>query len=168
MNSVTRRKPIRVLIAAPKYIVGGHNQQALDLIENLRRVHGVQADLQPTDPRLPGPFRMLYRVPILRTMVKLIHYVLELLFRVPRYDMVQAYSAALTSYVVSTLPAMFIAKLYRRPFILYYADGRIEEHLKTWRTAAPTMRMADVIVGNNLLIRDALRPYDLPVQVIPN
>ena len=31
------KKPLRVLIAAPKYIIGGHNKQAADLIANLRR-----------------------------------------------------------------------------------------------------------------------------------
>ncbi len=164
---MSSRAPIRVLIAAPKYIVGGHNQQAADLIENLRRDHGVQADLQPTDPRLPGPFLILYKIPILRTIVKSIHYAIQLLVRVPRYDVVQAYSAGLTSFVISTMPALLAAKLYRRTFILYYADGRITEHLETWRTAAPSMRLADIIVGASPLIGHELARYGLTARVIP-
>ncbi len=166
--NTTRSKPIRVLITATKYMVAGHNQQALSLIENLRRNHGVQADLQPIDPRLPGPFQHLYRIPYLRTVVKLIHYTVRLLVRVPRHDIVHAYSAGLTSYALSTLPALFVAKLYRRRFILFYADGRLAEHLETWRTAVPTMRMADVIVGASPHTRDVLAAHGLTARVIPN
>ncbi len=168
IKRVTRQKPIRVLITAPKYLIGGHNQQALDLIEHLRRDHGVEADLQPIDPRLPGPFAVMYRIPVLRTAARLIHYSLRLLMRVRRYDVVQAYAAGLTSYVVATLPPLFACKLLGRPFIMYYADGRLEEHLRKWRTAAPTMRMADVIVGPGRLITEVLARHDIPARVIPN
>lgn len=162
------QKPIRVLITAPKYLIGGHNQQALDLIEHLRRDHGVEADLQPIDPRLPGPFQVIYRIPVLRTVVRLMHYSLRLLVRVRSYDVVQGYAAGLTSYVFATLPPLFACKLLGRPFIMYYADGRLEEHLRKWRTAAPTMRMADVIVGPGRLITEVLGQHGIPARVIPN
>jgi glycosyltransferase involved in cell wall biosynthesis len=165
---LNREKRLRVLITAPKYIIGGHNQQALDLIDHLRRNHGTDADLQPIDPRIPGPFGFLYRIPVLRTIIKLIHYTLALLVRVPRYDVVQAYSAGLSSYVIATLPPMFVAKIYRRPFLLYYADGRIHQHLETWNIAAPTMRRADVFVGASAFISDAVKPHGIVTRVIPN
>ncbi len=107
-------RAIRVLITAPKFIIGGHNQQAADLIQNLRRAYGVQVDLQPTDPALPGPLKFLYRNGVTRPVVRLALYSIQLLVRVPRYDIVHAYSAGLWSYALATLPALFVAKLYRR------------------------------------------------------
>jgi len=157
------KKPIRVLITAPKYIIGGHNQQAADLIANLRRDHGVDAALQPIDPILPRPFRIRY----VRTVLKLIWYTAQLLVRVPKYDVVQAYSAGMTSYLFSTLPALFAARLWRRPFLLYYADGRLSEHLASSRIAVPTMRMATVIVGASPHIRVVMAEHRLNARVIP-
>jgi glycosyltransferase involved in cell wall biosynthesis len=157
------KKPIRVLITAPKYIIAGHNQQAADLIANLRRDYGVDAALQPIDPLLPRPFRVRY----VRTVVKLIYYAAQLLVRVPKYDVVQAYSAGMTSYLLSTLPALFAAKLWRRPFLLYYGDGRVSEHLTSSRVAVPTLRMATVIVGASQHIRAAMAEQGLTARVIP-
>ncbi len=156
------KKPLRVLIAAPKYIIGGHNKQAADLIANLRD-RGVDAALQPVDPLLPRPFRIRY----VRTVVKLIYYTAQLLVRVPKYDVVQAYSAGMTSYLLSTLPALFVARLWRRPFLLYYADGRLAEHLASSRVALPTMRMATVIVGASPHIRVVMAEQGLTARVIP-
>jgi len=156
------KKPLRVLIAAPKYIIGGHNKQAADLIANLRD-RGVDAALQPVDPLLPRPFRIRY----VRTVVKLIYYTAQLLVRVPKYDVVQAYSAGMTSYLLSTLPALFVARLWRRPFLLYYADGRLAEHLASSRIAVPTMRMATVIVGASPHIRVVMAEQGLTARVIP-
>jgi len=164
----SRSKPIRVLITAPKFIIGGHNQQAADLIQNLRRTHGIQAELQPTDPPLPRPLQFLYRNKLTRPVVRLSLYTLQLLLRVPRYDIVHAYSAGLWSYALATLPALFVARFYRKIFILFYADGRLTEHLATWRTAVPTMRLASVIVGASPHIRDVLEQHGLTARVIPN
>jgi glycosyltransferase involved in cell wall biosynthesis len=162
------QKPLRVLITAPKYIIGGQNRQAADLIEYLRDNHGVDARLQPIDPRLPGPFQFLLEIRYLRSIVKLLLYTLQLMIRVPRFQIVHAYSAGLMSYTLSTLPALLVAKLYRRKFILFYVDGRLGEHLETYRTAVPTMRLADVIVGANQHIQDVMAKYGLNARVIHN
>ncbi len=162
------RRPIRVLVIAPKYIIGGHNQQAADLIKNLREHHDIQADLQPTDPRLTGPLEFLFKVRYVRTVSKLILFVVQLLLRVPRYDVVHAYAAGMTSYLLSTLPPLLVCKLFRTKFILFYADGRLEEHLETWRNAASTMRWADVIVGASPHTREVFERHGLQARVIPN
>jgi glycosyltransferase involved in cell wall biosynthesis len=157
------KKPLRVLIAAPKYINGGHDKQARDLIANLRRDYGVDADLQPVDPLIPRPFRIRY----VRTVVKLIYYTVQLLVRVPKYDVVHAYAAGMTSYLLATLPALFVSRLWRRPFLLYYADGRLAEHFASSRIAVPTMRMATVIVGASPYIRVTMAEKGLTARVIP-
>jgi glycosyltransferase involved in cell wall biosynthesis len=161
------KEAIRVLVVAPKYIIGGQNKQAADLVENLRR-NGIDADLQPIDPRLPMPFQVLLEIPYVRTALKLICLTLMLLVRVPRYDIIHTYSAGLWSYALSTVPALFVTRLYRRKFILFYVDGRLRQHLETWRIAVPTMRMADLIVGASEDTRATLAEYGLAARVIPN
>jgi glycosyltransferase involved in cell wall biosynthesis len=168
VTKTASRRPIRVLVIAPQYIIGGHNQQAADLIRNLRKNHNIEADLQPIDPRLGGPFEFLFKIPYLRTACKLVLFSLQLLVRVPRYDVVHAYAAGLTAYVISTLPPLVISKIFRTSFILFYADGRLREHLETWRIAAPTMRWADAIVGASPDTRDVFAQHGLEARVIPN
>jgi hypothetical protein len=73
----------------------------------------------------------------------------------------------MTSYLLSTLPALFVAKLWRRPFVLDYADGRVAEHPASSRIAMPTMRMATVIVGASPHIRVVMAEHGLKARVIP-
>jgi glycosyltransferase involved in cell wall biosynthesis len=161
-------KPIRVLVVASKYIIGGQTKQALQLMEALHTEPGLVLDHQPIDPRFPGPLQFLLDVPVLRTILKFFYYSLQLLLRVPRYDIVHMYSAGVWSYAISTLPALFVAKLYRKKFILFYVDGRVGEHLATWRTAVPTIRMVDVVVGANQHILDVFAQYGIQARLIYN
>ena len=159
---------IRVLITAPKYIIGGMNKQAENLIETLRREHGIDAQLQPIDPRLPGPLQLLLEIRYIRSVFKLLLYTLQLLLRVPRFDIVHAYSAGLTSYTLSTLPALLVARLYRKKFILFYVDGRCQEHLEKSPWAVRTMQWSTLIVGANQSIQEVMAEHGLQARVIPN
>ena len=160
--------PIRVLVVASKYIIGGQTKQAVQLIETLSSEPSLRIDHQPIDPRLPGPFQILLEIRYLRTIVKFVLYSFQLLIRVPRYDIVHMYSAGVSSYAISTLPALFVSKAYRRKFILFYTDGRLGEHLATWRTALPTIRMADAVVGPIQHIIDVFAQYGVPARRISN
>lgn len=162
------RAMIRVLITAPKYIIGGMNKQAAYLIETLRREYQIDAQLQPVDPRLPGPLQWLLEIRYLRSICKLFYYTLLLLIRVPRFDMVHAYSAGLTSYTLSTLPALLVARLYGKKFILFYVDGRCQEHLQKSPWAIRTMKLSTVIVGANRHIQEVMAEHGLKARVIPN
>ena len=139
--------PIRVLFIAPSIdILGGQAIQAMHHLSQMRAAPSIDIQFQPLNPRLSGPLQVLQRIKFLRTIATGLLYYFQLLCRVWRFDMVHMFSAGQYSYTLWTIPALLISKMYRKTFILNYHDGRAEDHLK-WKTAEPTLRMADVILS---------------------
>ncbi len=161
---------IRVLLVAPSLdILGGQAVQATRLIESLSREPGISIDFQPINPRFPSPLRWVKRVPYLRTALTFTLYCIQMLARSWRYDILHVFSAGLSSYTLWTIPALLIGrKLYRRKFILNYRDGQVRPHLETWRTALPTVRMADVVVCPSEYVTRIFQEYGVPALTIFN
>jgi glycosyltransferase involved in cell wall biosynthesis len=161
--------PIRILLIAPSSkIIGGQSVQASRLLSEFGKEPSIRVDFQPIDPEVPRPLRFLLRVKYLRTLTKFCVYCSQLLWRVPRYDILHVFSAAYTSYMFWSLPALFTAKLSGRKIILNYRDGQAEDHLKNWRTALPTLRMMDVIVSNTPFLVDVFSRFGLRIRAIWN
>ncbi len=152
---MNERRTIRVcIIVASMDILGGQAIQAKRLLEGLSRESGVEAELLPINPRLPGPLRLLQRIKYVRTVVTSIAYIASLLVRVPRFDVVHVFSASYFSFVLAPAPAVLIAKLYGKPVLLNYHSGEAEDHLRRWpRTSLPIIRLADrVVVPSDYLV----------------
>jgi glycosyltransferase involved in cell wall biosynthesis len=149
-------KITRVLIVGPSHdILGGQAVQAARLLNRLKDEPSLEVGFLPINPRLPGPLRNLQRLKYVRTIVTSIAYVLSLLTRVHRYDVLHVFSASYFSFVLAPTPAILIGKLYRKRVLLNYHSGEAEDHLRRWhRTTIPTIRLADlVIVPSEYLVR---------------
>ena len=157
MVSNTRWKTkLRVLIVAPSFrILGGQSVQAARLLERLREEPSLEVGFLPINPALPGVLGQLQRIKYVRTVVTSIAYVLSLLLRVYKYDVIHVFSASYFSFVLRPTPAILIGKLYRRNILLNYHSGEAEDHLQRWRrTAIPTIRLVDlVVVPSEYLVR---------------
>jgi glycosyltransferase involved in cell wall biosynthesis len=82
---------------------------------------------------------------------------------------VHAYSASYWSYLLSVLPIVFIAKLYRKKVLLNYHSGEAADHLANWRlTALPVIRMADMIVVPSGYLVDVFAQFGLTARAIHN
>jgi L-malate glycosyltransferase len=149
------RKNLRVLIVAPSFdILGGQSVQAARLADRLREEPSLEIGFLPINPRLPGPLKYLQKIKYVRTIVTSIAYVLSLLARVYKYDVIHVFSASYASFVIAPTPAIVIGKLYRRKVLLNYHSGEAEDHLQRWRSAVPTLRLADtLIVPSDYLVR---------------
>lgn len=164
-------RPLRVCIVAPSLdILGGQAVQAARLHERFRTTDGLEVDFLAVNPRLPGPLRALQRVKYVRTVATSVAYVAALLGRLPRYDIVHAFSASYTSYLLAPLPALAIGKLYGKRTLLNYRSGEADDHLARWRrTAVPTMRrLADVIVAPSGYLVDVFARHGLAARSIFN
>jgi glycosyltransferase involved in cell wall biosynthesis len=149
-------KSLRVLIVAPSFdILGGQSVQAARLADCLREEPSLQVGFLPINPRLPGPLRYLQRIKYVRTILTMIAYVISLLLRVYKYDVIHVFSASYFSFVIAPTPAILIGKLYRRKVLLNYHSGEAEDHLQRWqRSAVPAIKLADtVIVPSEYLVR---------------
>jgi len=146
----------RVLIVAPSLdILGGQSVQAAQLLEYLRQEKSVKVGFLPINPRLPGVLRYLQKIKYVRTVVTSIAYVISLLFRVRKYDVLHVFSASYFSFVLAPTPAILVGKFYGRKVLLNYHSGEAEDHLQRWqRTAIPTIRLVDaVVVPSEYLVR---------------
>ena len=165
-----REEKLRVLIVAPSFdILGGQSVQAARLLDRLREEPSVHADLLPINPRLPGVLAYLQGIKYVRTIVTSVAYVLSLLLRVYKYDVLHVFSASYFSFVLAPTPAILIGKLYGRKVLLNYHSGEAEDHLQRWRRSAiPTIKLADtVVVPSEYLVR-VFQQFGLKAHAIYN
>ena len=165
-----RRRPVRVLLVGPSLdILGGQAVQAARLLEQFRRVPALEVDFLPVNPRLPGPLRLLQRVKYVRTVVTSVAYVASLLRRVPRFDVVHAFSASYWSYLLAPLPALVVGRLFGKRTLLNYRSGEAEDHLANWPSATGTMRrFVDAIVVPSGYLVDVFGRFGLDARSVFN
>jgi hypothetical protein len=160
----------RICIVAPSLdILGGQSRQAVRLLAGLRAEPSLEVGFIPHNPRLPGVLRWLQSIKYVRTIVTSLLYWAILLVRIPRYDIVHVFSAAYTSYLLSAMPAVVIARCYRKKVILNYRSGEAEDHLARWRlTALPTVRLADAVVVPSGYLVDVFKRFGVRARAIYN
>jgi len=169
MSSKGPKNKVLVLIAAPSLdILGGQSRQAVRLMEGLKREADLQIGFLPHNPRLPGFLRVLQKVTYLRTVATTLAYLMLLLLRVRKYDIIHVFSASYYSYSLSAAPALFIARLFGKKSILNYRSGEAEDHLATWKTAVPSIRMADQVVVPSGYLVDVFARFGLRARAINN
>ena len=149
--------PVRVLIiAASLDILGGQAVQAQRLIEHLKKEPAVEVSFLPINPRLPGVLRKLQSIKYVRTVTTSILYWLNLLTKVPKYDVIHIFSASHLSFLIAPTPAILAGRLYGKKVLLNYHSGQAEEHLRRWRRSTiPILNnlVHKVVVPSELLVR---------------
>ncbi|HKV36844.1 MAG TPA: glycosyltransferase family 4 protein [Pyrinomonadaceae bacterium] len=147
---------VRVLIvAASMDILGGQAVQAERLIRHLQNEPSVRVSFLAINPRLPGPLRVLQAIKYVRTVTTSMLYVLHLLLRVRKYDVIHVFSASYLSFLIAPTPAILVSKLYGKKIVLNYHSGEAEDHLRRWpRSTKPIINLVDeVVVPSEYLVR---------------
>jgi len=161
--------PPHILMIAPSLdMLGGQSWQAARLYERLQQEATLKVSFLPVNPRLPGPFGRLQSIKYVRTVVTTLLYWATLAVRANQCDVLHIYSASYYSYMLSAMPAIFIGKLYGKKVILNYHSGEAEDHLQNWRTALPTLRLADVVVVPSGYLVDVFARFGLRARSIFN
>jgi glycosyltransferase involved in cell wall biosynthesis len=166
---MTQAGPIRVCIVGPSLeTLGGQAIQAQRLLVRLAAHPELELSFLPVNPRLPGILRLMQRVKYVRTIVTSIAYGLSLLWRIPRVDIVHAFSASYWSFLLAPAPAVIVARLFCKKVILNYRSGEADDHLTRWRSAAPLMRLAHLIVVPSGYLVDVFARHGLKAYAVPN
>ncbi|MBV9925936.1 MAG: glycosyltransferase family 4 protein [Acidobacteria bacterium] len=169
VNGAGGARPVRVLMTAPSLdMLGGQSRQSAMLRERLREESSVEVTFLPVNPRLPGPLGRLQEVKYVRTVLTTLLYWAKLLLAAPRCDVLHVYSASYYSYLLSAAPALLVGKLYGKKTILNYHSGEAEDHLRNWRTALPTMRLADAFAVPSGYLVDVFARFGLRARAIHN
>jgi glycosyltransferase involved in cell wall biosynthesis len=163
------RDLIRVLLLAPGHeIVGGQTVQAVVLMQLLGAVPGLDMQFQASNPLFPRPLRWVKRIPMVRTALSMALFLPIMLWRSWQVDILHIFTAGLSHYTLWTIPAILIAKLYGKKIIINYRDGQCDDHIRRYRTAKPTLLMADAIVAPSGFLVDVMGRHGIPAETIVN
>ncbi|HVF66672.1 MAG TPA: glycosyltransferase family 4 protein [Pyrinomonadaceae bacterium] len=165
-----RQKPIRLLVVAPSdEYLGGQSIHAAQLVRELRKEPDFRVGFASIAPRALGLAARVQRVRYARPIVRMPLYLANLLLKIPRHDVIHVSSAALSSFLLTTTPAILLAKLFGRRVVLNYHAGQAVEHLRDWaRTAIPVIRMCDATVVPSLWLVDVFATHGLKARAIFN
>jgi glycosyltransferase involved in cell wall biosynthesis len=159
----------RILIVAPSMrILGGQAVQAKALFDRLRETDAVEIDFLPVNPQLPGLLGHMQKIKYVRTILTSAAYVLLLLIRIRRYDVIHIFSASYFSFVLAPTPAILVSRMYRKATILNYHSGEALDHLERWKSAIRTMRLVDDIVVPSRYLVDVFARFGFRAQSIFN
>src|SRR5687768_9098409 len=136
-----RNSSIKVaIVAASLRILGGQAVQAQRLLDKWRNDPDIEAWLVPINPLPPAPFQGLLAVKYLRTVITQICYWPLLVRELRRADVVHVFSASYSSFLLSPLPAVLVARLLGKPVLLNYHSGEAPDHLNRSWVARATLR----------------------------
>ena len=156
------------IVAASLRILGGQAVQARRLLDGWSNDPCIRAWLGPVNPIPPGTLEVLVRVKYLRTVVTQVLYWPLLVREIRRADIVHVFSASYSSFVLSPLPAIVVAKLFGRPVIVHYHSGEAPDHLRRSALARWTLKRVERNIVPSTFLRDVFASFDIPAEVVPN
>lgn len=163
MQSKDEKIKIALIAPSPR-LIGGQSIQAKRLIDAFSSDENLEFSFIPNNPETA-----FQNLKLFRTIFTSIKFFFSLLGKIPKAKIVHIFSSGTTSYLISTLPPLFIAKLFRKKTILHYHTGEAETHLKNWKlTAKPTMKRFDKIVVPSQFLVDVFAKFDLKAEAIFN
>lgn len=145
----------RILVVAPSIrIMGGQAVMARQLLDDFESAN-FDAEFLPINPKPPGPLAAAEQIKYVRTFVVSICYVLSLLWRVPRYDIVHIFSASYFSFIIAQTPAILISRMYGKKIVLNYHSGQCEDHLRRWgKIVYAILSLVDrIVVQSDYLVK---------------
>ena len=167
---VELQAPIELLVVGPslRRWLGGQEVQADLLVRHWRDDPEVRVAFVPHDPAAPRPLRWTEHVPALRTVVRLPNRLIALWRAVRRSHIVHIFSAAHSSFLVATLPAWCVARMFGRRTLIHYHSGRAREHLRRSWLARRVLRMSDAVVVPSQYLVEICAAYAVPATVVAN
>ena len=160
---------LHVLMIGPSMnIVGGQAVQASRLFSALEQLPQLAMKFFPIGSRLPNGLAWASRVPLLRTVISFGVYIFRVASAIGKHDVIHIFTAGLSSYTLWTIPALFFGRLFKKKLIINYRDGQAEQHITEWRSAKPTLLLANRIVTPSGFLVDVFGRYGIKAQSIVN
>jgi L-malate glycosyltransferase len=160
---------IRVALVAPTLtILGGHAVQAHRMLEGWRDDPSVAVRLVPINPPLPALLGWLSRVKYVRTLATQLRYWPLLLRRLRQADVVHVFSASKSSFYLAPLPAIVIARLYRKPVVVNYRSGDADTHLGRSALARAALKSVDLNIVPSRFLVGVFNRFGIRADVIAN
>ena len=149
-------------------ILGGQAVQAERLLKAWEGDADVRAWLVPINPDPPAPLRAARNVKYARTIVTQLTYWPLLLRELRHADVVHVFSASYSSFLLSPLPAVLVAKLYGKPVIMNYRSGEAPDHLRRSAVARAVLRWVERNAVPSRFLHDVFAGFGIRSEIIPN
>src|SRR5215831_8409374 len=156
------------MVAPSMRILGGQAVQAARLLRAWSDDPDVFAWLVPVNPLPPGPLAALTRITYVRTLVTQLCYWPLLLRELRKADVVHVFSAAYTSFLLSPLPAVIVARLLGKPVVMNYRSGEAPDHLRRSAVARGTLRAVERNAVPSRFLHDVFASFGIRSRIIPN
>ena len=157
-------KKTKVALVAPSLpVIGGQSIQARSLFDAFQNDDKNELTFIPNNPKNFGQ-----KIRFVRTLTTSLTFWVSLFRMLRNVDIVHIFSSGTTSYVISTLPPLLIAKFYGKKTILHYHTGEAETHLKNWRKSVQTMRYFDRIIVPSQFLVEVFARFSLQTNAISN
>lgn len=168
-SDTTAARHVRVVVAAPGYMLGGQARAAADIVSGFAGDDDLRVSLQPIDPRIRGMFAFLTEWPVVRSIVRPLLYMRGLRRALRDADVVHVFCAAHTAFLFGAMPALLLARRYGVPVILNYHDGRAEAHFdRGGRVLRWALRRAAALVFPSPYLQRIFRARGFEGHVIAN
>lgn len=152
--------------SAPPF--GGMSVQAEKLMTRLVS-EGIAAEVIPTNPIFPRPLRLLERIPVIRTILREMMYLISLLRIVRHPGVVHHFSASYLFFFLHSGPLLLLGRLGRTKIVLNYRGGQAAVFLRNWSwLALPLLRGADRIVVPSEFLQRVFQDFGFASTILPN
>jgi glycosyltransferase involved in cell wall biosynthesis len=164
------RKRLRVAVVAPTIrILGGHAVQAARILDGWRDDSAVDAWLVPINPMPPPPLDRLISIKGVRTVATQLCYWPLLWRELRRADVVHLFSASYSGFLLSTLPAVVVARALGKPIVLNYHSGAAPDHLgRSWLARTVIRDLARINVVPSPFLRSVFERFGIAASVVSN
>lgn len=155
-----------VLIGPLPPPAGGMARQA-EQQQSLLQEDGVEVQFIQTN--LPYTPHWVGSVPVLRAVFRLMHFIILLLSKVKRRDVVHVMANSGWSWYLFAMPAILIARLKGCRIILNYRGGDADPFFSaSWGKIKPVIQLTDKIIVPSGYLKDVFKKYGVEAAIIPN
>jgi len=163
---MSKNLPSVCLVAELPPPTGGMAVQAQRLGDGLRGEGHVVWNVRSNALSYSSPLR---RVKYLRGVVNLALFIAELVWLLPRADVVHIFSTSNLSFFLFTVPPALLGRLLGRRVIIHYHGGGAEEFFRAWpRAVLPVLRGADSLIVPSGFLVNAFARFGLAAVPIVN
>ena len=162
--------PIHVAMVGPslRTWLGGQEVQLDSLARGWVEDPALAIIVVPNNPEVAYPLAQIERVPVLRTLLRFPIYLKSLWRAAGQADIVHAFSASHSSFLLSPLPACLIGHWRGKRTLVHYHSRRAREHLQDSVIARWLLRRIDAIVVPSTYLAEVFQRFGLGVSVVPN
>ena len=107
-------------------------------------------------------------IPYVRTIVRFPLYLAELVLGLREADVAHIFSAAFSSFLISTVPAFCVSRILGKKVLVNYRSGLAKKHLSASWIARRILQRADKVLVPSAYLVEVFREFHVMAQAIPN